>query len=117
MKRCGVINSLAFRIVILCCLVSAALTTSVQAGGLYLHEYGTPSMGTAGAGSPAWGDDASTVFHNPAGMTRVQGKELMVTGMLVKSRVKFDTSFVAPVIGGGDGGDAGGLAPVGALFP
>ena len=50
-----------------------------QAGGLYLNEFGTPSMGVAGAGANAVASDASTSFHNPAGMTRIKGKELMGT--------------------------------------
>lgn len=44
------------------------------AGGLYINEFGTPSMGTAGAGTNAVAIDASTAFHNPAGMTRINGK-------------------------------------------
>ena len=50
-----------------------------RAGGLYLNEFGTPSMGVAGAGASAVASDASTSFHNPAGMTRIKGKEVMGT--------------------------------------
>jgi long-subunit fatty acid transport protein len=41
---------------------------SALAGGLYLNEFATPSMGTAGAGQEAYAHDASTSFahHNPA---------------------------------------------------
>lgn len=39
------------------------------AGGLYLNDYGTPSMGVAGAGANAMDSNVSTSFHNPAGMT------------------------------------------------
>ena len=42
-----------------------------EAGGLYLNEFGTPSMGVAGAGASAVASDASTSFHNAAGMTRI----------------------------------------------
>ncbi len=54
-------------------LVSNLLAASgAQAGGLYLNEFATPSMGVAGAGQEAVANDASTnfAFHNPAGMTR-----------------------------------------------
>ena len=81
------------------------------AGGLYINEFGTSSMGTAGAGSQAWANDASTSFHNPAGMTRIEGKEFMVTGGLIYSKIKFDPAPNTP-IPGGDGGDAGALAPL-----
>ncbi|MHC4573315.1 MAG: OmpP1/FadL family transporter [Planctomycetota bacterium] len=97
-------------------LLVVALAGPIWAGGLLLNEFGTPSMGAAGAGAQAEAWDASTAFHNPAGMTRVQGRELMLTGGLIWSRVKFDVDFVLPVIGGGSGGDAGGCAPLGGLF-
>jgi long-chain fatty acid transport protein len=82
-----------------------------QAGGLYLNEFGTPSMGVAGAGANAVASDASTSFHNPAGMTRIKSKELMVTAGLLNSIVKFDPDSDTPVPGG-DGGDAGGPGPI-----
>jgi long-chain fatty acid transport protein len=81
------------------------------AGGLYLNEFGTPSMGVAGAGAGAVASDASTSFHNPAGMTRIKGKELMGTAGFLKATVEFDPDDDTP-IAGGDGGDAGGPAPI-----
>ena len=57
-----------------------AIPCVTNAGGLYLNEFGTPSMGVAGAGASAVASDASTSFHNAAGMTRIKGKELMGTG-------------------------------------
>ncbi len=81
------------------------------AGGLYINEFGTPSMGVAGAGANAVASDASTSFHNAAGMTRIKGKELMGTGGLLYSTVKFDADSDTP-ISGGNGGDAGGPAPI-----
>ena len=84
---------------------------SAWAGGLYISEFGTPSMGVASAGAQAVAGDASTSFHNPAGMTRLNGKQLIVTGGLLYSTVKFDPDSDTP-IPGGDGGDAGGLAPL-----
>ena len=82
-----------------------------QAGGLYLNEFGTPSMGVAGAGTHAVASDASTSFHNPAGMTRIKDNEFMGTGGLLYSTVKFDPGSDTP-IPGGDGGDAGDPAPI-----
>lgn len=82
-----------------------------RAGGLYLNEFGTPSMGVAGAGANAVASDASTSFHNAAGMTRIKGNELMGTAGLLNATVKFDPDADTP-ISGGDGGDAGGPAPI-----
>lgn len=81
------------------------------AGGLYLNEFGTPSMGVAGAGANAVAVDASTAFHNAAGMTRIKGNELMGTAGVLNSTVKFDPAADTP-IPGGDGGDAGGPGPI-----
>jgi long-chain fatty acid transport protein len=95
-------------------LLLFSATKASLAGGLFLNEFGTPSMGTAGAGAQAWGDDASTAFHNPAGLTRIDGREFMLTGGVFNSRVKFD--LASSPISGGDGGNAGGWAPMGGLF-
>lgn len=91
--------------------ISLIFSETAWAGGLYISEFGTPSMGVASAGAQAVAIDASTSFHNPAGMTRLNGKALMVTGGLLYSTVKFDPDSDTP-IAGGDGGDAGGLAPL-----
>jgi long-subunit fatty acid transport protein len=72
------------------------ITTTAFAGGLYLSEFGTPSMGVAGAGSQAVASDASTAWHNPAGMTRLDGKQLMFTGGVLKAMVKFDRDSDTP---------------------
>jgi len=85
------------------------------AGGLYINEFATPSMGTAGAGAQAWADNASTAFFNPAGMTQIDGKELMLGGGLIYTDIKFDPAPDTPVAGG-DGGNAGSLAPLISTF-
>jgi long-chain fatty acid transport protein len=87
------------------------IPTASRGGGLYLNEFGTPSMGVAGAGANAVASDASTSFHNAAGMTRIEGKEVMGTAGLLNATVKFDPDADTP-IPGGDGGDAGGPAPI-----
>ncbi len=96
-----------------CSLVILLITATVPtwAGGLYISEFGTPSMGVAAAGAQAVANDASTAFHNPAGMTRIEGRELMLTGGALYSNVKFDRDSNTP-IPGGNGGNAGGPAPM-----
>ena len=82
-----------------------------MAGGLYLNEFGTPAMGTSGAGEQALANDASTAFHNAAGMTRLEGEEVMVTGGLLYADLEFDPDPNTP-IPGGNGGSAGGPGPI-----
>lgn len=84
---------------------------SVWAGGLYINEFTTPSMGVAGAGAEAVANDASTSFHNPAGMTRLEGHQLMLGAGVLGSNNEFEASPSTP-FGGGNGGDAGGFAPL-----
>ena len=85
---------------LLCMLASPS-----WAGGLYITEFGTPSMGTANAGSGAVANDSSIAWHNPAGMTRLSGTHAQGTAGLVIGNVKFDADSNTPVPGG-DGGNA-----------
>lgn len=96
---------------LLCSSILLTFYGPALAGGLYLNEFGTPSMATAGAGANALANDASTSFHNPAGMTRLEGNQLMLTGGLLYADTKFDPDPATP-ISGGDGGDAGGPGPI-----
>lgn len=75
------------------------------AGGLYLNEFNSPSMGVAGAGAQAVAVDASTAWHNPAGMTRLDGNQLMGGTGLLYGGVEFE-SDKPPAIPGNDGGEA-----------
>jgi hypothetical protein len=43
-------------------------------------------MGVAGGGLQAVASDVSACFHNPAGMTRLDGKELVLTEGLIHQR-------------------------------
>ena len=71
-------------------LLTAFVSGQGWAGGLYLQEFATPSMGVASSGAEAVASDASTALHNPAGMTRIKGKELMVGAGLGYSKIEFD---------------------------
>ncbi len=53
-----------------------------EAGGIILYELGTTDVGRASAGWAARASDAATLFTNPAGMSRLPGKELLVSGQL-----------------------------------
>jgi long-chain fatty acid transport protein len=113
-KRQGLIQN------IICFIIISGILflfshSPAEAGGLYIQEFGTPSMGVAGSGAEAVAMDASTSFHNPAGMTRIKGKELMLTGGLVYSTIEFDPDPDTP-IPGNDGEDAGTVAPLMGAF-
>ncbi len=95
-------------------LILVASGSSIAgAGGLYLNEFATPSMGVAGAGAEAVANDASTnfAFHNPAGMTRLEGNSVSLGAGLLVGETEFDTDSDTP-FAGGNGGDQAGLAPL-----
>lgn len=60
-----------------------------EAGGLYLYELGTEDLGLAGAGSAARAQDASTVATNPAGMTRLEGNQIVVGAQVLYGDVEY----------------------------
>ena len=115
MNHCKALRTIAVILVSGCMVCFSSQPAHVWAGGLYLEEFGTPSMGVASAGAEAVAVDASAAWHNPAGMTRLDGNQLMVAGGLVYTRVKFDQA-PGNIVSGGDGGDAGGPAPMGGAF-
>jgi long-chain fatty acid transport protein len=82
-----------------------------RAGGLYINEFPTLAMGTAGAGAQAMADTAATAWYNPAGMTRIEGHSLLGGFGGVVSDIQFDPNSDTPVPGN-DGGQQGGFAPV-----
>jgi long-chain fatty acid transport protein len=56
-------------------VVVLALANRSEAGGLFLSEFGTEDVALAGAGWAARAQDASTLFKNPAGMSRLEGNQ------------------------------------------
>lgn len=90
-------------------LALAGFAGLTHAAGFALVEQNASGLGNAYAGAAAVAEDASTVYFNPAGMTRLPDSQVVVVGHLIKPRMEF-SGTVSPAIGGGDGGDAGGLA-------
>ena len=75
---------------------------------------GTTDLGTASAGRAAIAKDASTAFGNPAGMTRLDRSQILVGVQPAYGISHFDKS--GDTRGGGNGGNAQGFAPGGALY-
>ncbi len=70
MKRTGILLSAG--LLALC----GALAGQARAAGFALVEHSASGMGTAFAGAGAAAHDPSTVWFNPAGMTRLQGAQM-----------------------------------------
>lgn len=94
-------------------LALLALPNPALASGFQLKEQSADGLGNAFAGSTAKAQDLSTIFFNPAGMTRLSGHRVATVASVVIPGAEFSgsatTAFGTPVAGG-QGGDAGGPA-------
>ena len=86
---------------------------AAHAAGFALIEQSGSGMGNAFAGGSAVAEDASTVYFNPAGMTYIEGTQLVGALHLIKPTAEFNNNGSIAGAGkplGGSGGDAGDLA-------
>ncbi|MFJ2985618.1 MULTISPECIES: OmpP1/FadL family transporter [unclassified Pseudomonas] len=84
--------------------VAVALASSqLFAAGFALNEQSISSMGTGFAGRSSSAEDASTVFGNPAGMSRLKREQITVGGAAVIA--KSDISGPGSNFGGETDGD------------
>lgn len=83
-------------------LAVAFAATQLFASGFALNEQSISGMGTGFAGRSSSADDASTVFGNPAGMSRLKREQVTVGGaaIIAKSDIKGSGTF-----GGSNDGD------------
>jgi len=99
---------------------STALPATTMAAGFQLTEQSVSGLGRAFAGSAAIADDASTIFYNPAGLTELDGRELLIGGSLIALGADYDRELAVDAIGqpltGGEGGDVGKLGGVPILY-
>lgn len=65
------------------------LSATADAGGFGLIEQSVSSMGTAYANGSSGIDDASTIYFNPASMTRLKDNNISAGGHIIHSRVEF----------------------------
>jgi long-chain fatty acid transport protein len=87
--------------------------------GFALQENSGSAMGNAFAGGAAAAEDASTVWSNPAGMSRLASPEVSLAIHLITPSFKFHDDGSVPAVFqplGGTGGDAGSLNVVPNLY-
>lgn len=94
----------------------AGVAGGAGGAGFQLSEQNASGLGNAYAGQGASAQDASTIFFNPAGMTKLPGKNAVGAINLILPSAEFTNtgSTLAPLQPtlGGNGGDAGDLALV-----
>jgi len=96
-------------------LLSAAGTAF--ASGFAIIEQSVSGLGNAFAGGSASAEDATTVFFNPAGMTRLKQNEAIAAVHVIIPSAEFSDKGSSPAVTGlglgtDEGGDAGELAVV-----
>jgi len=94
-----------------------------RAAGFALIEQDASGLGNAFAGGAAVAEDAGTIYFNPAGMTRLPGKQVLAAAHAIGTNVNFTNqgSTLAPpapplALTGGDGGNAGSWNVVANLY-
>jgi long-chain fatty acid transport protein len=102
-----------FRQTVLAAVV-AGIGTPASAAFFQLAENSGSGMGNAFAGGAASAEDASTVWYNPAGMTRLKGQQFVFAGHYIDPSFKASVNSASTVNFGagnlpisGGGGDAG----------
>ena len=95
-------------------LILAVVSGATYASGFQLMEQNASGIGNAFAGSAAVGENASTIYYNPAAMTRLQAHEISAGLVALKPSLRFKDqgSSVGLLDGAGNGGDAGDWAYV-----
>ena len=93
------------RAAIVVSLMSGLYASQTLAAGFALIENSASGMGNAFAGGAAIADDASTVWFNPAGMTRLKGEQITVAGHIISPKADFTDvgsvfSATTPITGG-----------------
>jgi long-chain fatty acid transport protein len=86
-------------------LALLAVSGGAAASGFALIEQSGSGLGNAFAGGAASAEDASTVFFNPAGMSRLSDKQIVLAGHIITPSAKFSGTGAS---GTDMGGDAGG---------
>lgn len=88
--------------------------------GFALNEMSAAAIGNAFAGAGATAEDASTIYYNPAGLSRMTGRQFTVTGSAIRPSIRFENhgsdTATGASLSGGNGGDAGSLAAIPALY-
>ena len=89
----------------------ACLSQTATAAGFAIIEHGVKGLGNAFAGGAASAEDPTTIYFNPAGMTRLGNKQqIVLAGHIIKPSAKFSdngSNVGGTPLTGGDGGDAG----------
>jgi long-chain fatty acid transport protein len=100
-------------------LALAAASAPASAAFFQIAEQSASGMGNAFAGGAAIAEDASTVWYNPAGMTRLARAQLVASGSYILPSFTANVNSASTALGfpiAGAGGDAGQAALVPSVY-
>ncbi len=98
---------------------SALVSTQAEAAGFYIQEQSVSGLGSAFSGSTTTINDSSTIYFNPAGLTRVEGTQAQAAAHVIVPHAELKNTgstslavFGSQPIDGGDGGNPYEPSPV-----
>jgi len=108
-------NRTVFNQLLITALMLIGTAQLARGAGFALMEQSVSGLGNAFAGGAAIAEDATTIYYNPAGLTRLQGQQAIAGLHFIRTSFQFDnqnsTHVLTPLTGEGltghDGGDAG----------
>lgn len=86
---------------VLCAMGVAGTATQAIASGFQLFEQDAASLGNFHAGYAAAAEDASTAFYNPAGITRFDHQQMVMSAIGAMPNVKYRGTVEVDSLGGG----------------
>lgn len=107
----------AFAALLSALIVGIATSGRADAAGYKIGQDSVSGAGVAHAGGAAAAGDASTVYANPAGMTQLNGRQLVVGGHLLRPDAKFTNQGSIDATGAAITGGEGGQGGIGAFVP
>lgn len=115
MKRNG--QGGCLQILCLAACIVFVFAGSASGAGFALIEQGVKGLGNAYAGGAASADDATTIFFNPAGMTRLDGNQVVAGVHLIMPYANFENEGSTHVSGAPLRGDDDGNGVNSKLVP
>jgi len=97
----------------------AGISAPASAAFFQIAENNASGIGNAYAGGAAIAEDASTVWYNPAGMTRFKSPQFVIAGHFINPSFTANVNSASAITGspiGGGGGEAGESALVPNLY-
>lgn len=84
-------------------VLTTLMASNINAAGFSIAEHSASGLGSAFAGAAAIAEDASTTYFNPAGLSKLEGSQIVVAGHFVTASAGFTNngSTLNSSLGGG----------------